>query len=224
MEAKVVAVTGGSGTLGRAVIAELRACGATPVAIDIAGGDVAGAELTLAGIDIADPAAAGNAIATIVERFGRLDGLANVAGGFVWQTTEGGAASEWDRMFRINLATTLAMTRAALPQLKASKGAIVNVGANAATRAAAGMGAYTAAKAGVHKLTESLAEELKGDGVRVNAVLPSIIDSPANRADMPDAAFDRWVSPAALAKTIAFLLSDDASAITGALLPVTGRV
>ena len=127
-------------------------------------------------------------------------------------------------MFHINLATALSMTRAALPHLKSAKGAIVNVGANAAAKAAAGMGAYTASKAGVHKLTESLAEELKDEGVRVNAVLPSILDTPANRADMGEADAARWVTPAALAKVIAFLLSADAAPITGALLPVTGRV
>lgn len=224
MSEEVIAVTGGSGALGRGVVAELRARGATPVAIDIAGGDVDGAALTLSGVDIADPVAAEKAIATIIERFGRLDGLANIAGGFIWQTLEDGAASEWDRMHRINLLTTLSMTRAALPHLKAAKGAVVNVGANAATKAAMGMGAYTAAKAGVHKLTESLAEELKDDHVRVNAVLPSMLDTPTNRKDMPDADFSRWVTTERLAKVIAFLLSADATAITGALLPVTGRV
>src|SRR5262249_4477859 len=97
-------------------------------------------------------------------------------------------------------------------------------GAGAARRAQAGMGAYTASKAGLEKLTEALAEEQKDRQIRVNAVLPSIIDTPANRADMPGAAFDRWVTPAQVAKAVAFLLSDDASAITGALLPVSGRV
>jgi NAD(P)-dependent dehydrogenase (short-subunit alcohol dehydrogenase family) len=100
----------------------------------------------------------------------------------------------------------------------------VNIGANAAIRAAAGMGAYAASKAAVARLTESLAEELKDKGITVNAVLPSIIDTPQNRTDMPDADFTRWVSPAQLAEVILFLLSDASAAVTGALLPVTGRV
>ena len=108
--------------------------------------------------------------------------------------------------------------------LRASGGAIVNIGAAASIKAAMGMGAYAASKAGVARLTEALAEELKDAGVRVNAVLPSIIDTPANRKDMPDADFTRWVTPEALANVIAFLLSPEASAVTGALLPVTGRV
>jgi NAD(P)-dependent dehydrogenase (short-subunit alcohol dehydrogenase family) len=116
-------------------------------------------------------------------------------------------------------------SRAAVPYLRQSKqGHIINIGANAALKASAGMGAYAASKAGVHRLTESLAEELKGDGITVNAVLPSIIDTPANRADMPNADFSKWVTPQALADVILFLASPQAQAIIGALLPVTGRV
>ncbi|MNI55234.1 3-oxoacyl-[acyl-carrier-protein] reductase FabG [compost metagenome] len=116
------------------------------------------------------------------------------------------------------------MSQAAAHALISSKGAIVNVGAAAATRAALGMGAYAASKAGVARLTEAFAEELKDQDVRVNAVLPSILDTPANRADMGDADAHRWVKPEALAEVIVFLLSDAADAITGATLPVTGRV
>ncbi|MDB5448342.1 MAG: short-chain dehydrogenase/reductase, partial [Phenylobacterium sp.] len=101
---------------------------------------------------------------------------------------------------------------------------IVNVGANGAVKAGAGMGAYAASKAGVHRLTEALAEELKADGVTVNAVLPSILDTPTNRADMPGADFDAWVKPEDLAAVILFLASEPARAMTGALVPVTGRV
>ena len=116
------------------------------------------------------------------------------------------------------------ISRAALSALKASKsGAIVNVGANAAVKAAGGMGPYAASKAGVHRLTEALAAEYKGR-ITVNAVLPSIIDTSANRASMPKADFGKWVRPTELADVILFLASDAASAVTGALLPVNGRV
>ena len=120
--------------------------------------------------------------------------------------------------------TVVAASMAALPHLPDGRGRIVNIGANSALKAGAGVGAYTASKAGVMRLTESLAEELKPRGITVNALLPSIIDTPPNRADMPDADFDRWVKPEQLAEVIVFLLSDAASAITGALIPVTGRV
>jgi NAD(P)-dependent dehydrogenase (short-subunit alcohol dehydrogenase family) len=128
-------------------------------------------------------------------------------------------------MFAVNVKTALFTSRAAIPFLKQSgQGRIINIGANAALKASAGMGAYAASKSGVHRLTESLAEELKADGITVNAVLPSTIDTPANRAEMPKADFATWVSPRALAEVILFLASDAGAPITGALLPVTGRV
>ena len=124
----------------------------------------------------------------------------------------------------MNLKTATNLCRASLPALLAAgNGSIVNVGAGAALKAAGGMGPYAASKAGVHRLTEALAEELKGK-VRVNAVLPSIIDTPQNRADMPSADFDSWVKPADLAAVINFLASDEARAVTGALLPVNGQL
>jgi NAD(P)-dependent dehydrogenase (short-subunit alcohol dehydrogenase family) len=128
-------------------------------------------------------------------------------------------------MYELNVKTALNASKAALPYLLASRaGRIVNVGAGAALKAGAGMGAYAAAKAGVARLTEALAAELLDRGVTVNAILPSIIDTPPNRADMPDADFTRWVQPGQIAATIGFLLSADAQAITGASIPVTGRV
>jgi NAD(P)-dependent dehydrogenase (short-subunit alcohol dehydrogenase family) len=116
--------------------------------------------------------------------------------------------------------TAVTASRAVLEHL-GNPGAIVNIGANAAARAGAGMGAYAAAKSGVARLTESLAEELAASGVRVNAILPSIIDTPANRRDMPRADYQTWVTPEAIARVVVFLLSDQGSAITGALIPVT---
>ena len=125
----------------------------------------------------------------------------------------------------MNLRTAVVCCKAALPALlERGAGCIVNIGAGAAAaRAAAGMGAYTASKAGVQRLTESLAEEVKDRGVRVNAVLPGTIDTPRNRADMPDADVARWVAPEAIADVIVFLASDAARAVTGASIPVFGR-
>jgi NAD(P)-dependent dehydrogenase (short-subunit alcohol dehydrogenase family) len=162
---------------------------------------------------------------TVRSRLGSIDVLINIAGGFRWQTVEQGDVDGWEAMFASNLKTAVVTTKAALPSLLESPaGRIINVGAGAAARAAgAGMGAYAASKAGVHKLTESLAEELKDRGITVNAVLPGTIDTPQNRADMPKADFSRWVQPSAIASVIAFLASDEAAAVTGALLPVYGR-
>jgi NAD(P)-dependent dehydrogenase (short-subunit alcohol dehydrogenase family) len=179
--------------------------------------------LMCGGVDLTQEGAAAQALSQIEQRWQRIDGLVNVAGGFAWEKLSDGALETWDRMYAINLRSAVAATQAVLPHLRAG-GRIVNVGAVAALKAGAGMGAYAASKAGVMRFTEALAEELKDRGVTVNAVLPSIIDTPANRADMPKAEFERWVTPQALSRVVAFLLSDDAAAITGACLPVAGRV
>ncbi len=229
---RIVAVTGAFGVLGEVVAKSAAAQGARLALIEHSPKapeglvETCGTEtLVVAGIDLSDPAAAQSAMDQVADHFGGLDALINIAGGFRWQTVEEGDPAQWDHLFAINLKTALNASRAALPLLKASPaGRIVKVGAAGALKAAAGMGAYGASKAAVHKLTESLAEELKADGVTVNAVLPSIIDTPANRADMPDADVSAWVAPADLAAVILFLASEAARAVTGALVPVTGRV
>ena len=225
MTERVIAVTGGHGVLGKAVVEAALAQGCRVAVIDHAGGHaVPDGVLELGGVDLTDPAAAQAAMDAVVARFGRLDALLNIAGGFVWQTTDD-AEPAWEKMFRLNLTTALNASRAALPHLKAvAEGRIVNVGANAAIKSTAGMGAYAASKAGVHRLTESLAEELKDTSVTVNAVLPSILDTPQNRKDMPDADPAKWVAPSDLAAVLLFLASSASRAVTGALIPVTGKV
>jgi len=225
MSDRVIAVTGGHGVLGRAVVETALADGLKVAVIDHASGlPVPEGVLEVGGVDLTDPAAAAAAVDSVVARFGRLDALLNIAGGFVWQTTDDPEPA-WARMFALNLTTAVNASRAALPHLKRSpEGRIVNVGANGAVRAAAGMGAYAASKAGVHKLTESLAEELKPTAVTVNAVLPSILDTPQNRKDMPEVDPAKWVAPADLARVMLFLASPDSRAITGALIPVVGKV
>jgi NAD(P)-dependent dehydrogenase (short-subunit alcohol dehydrogenase family) len=175
-------------------------------------------------VDLGDQVAAARAFASIAEHFGRLDGLVNVAGGFRWETIEAGSVDTWDRMFAMNVRTAVIASKAALPHLLArGSGRIVNIGSPGGAQAGTGTGAYAAAKAGVARLTEALADEFKDRGLTVNAVLPSILDTPANRADMPNADFDRWVKPRALARVLVFLLSQDASPIIGALITVKGR-
>jgi NAD(P)-dependent dehydrogenase (short-subunit alcohol dehydrogenase family) len=221
-------VSGGFGALGRAVAVTLAGYGATVASIDFATapatGQAAGVHL-YGGVDLADEPAARSLMTRIEHDSGRLDGLINIAGGFHWEKLEGGALETWDSMYRINLRTAVVACKTALPFLvKSGKGRIVNIGAMGAVKAGAGMGAYAASKAGVAKLTEALAEELKDRGVTVNAILPSMIDTPRNRLDMPDADFSRWVAPSAIGEVIAFLLSDAAGAVSGALIPVAGRV
>jgi NAD(P)-dependent dehydrogenase (short-subunit alcohol dehydrogenase family) len=226
---RVIAITGASGVLGSAVARAAAEQGARLALIDFAKSppaQPAGADVFFQGeVDLTDANSASAAIDAAADRFGGLDALFNIAGGFSWQTHENTLVENWHRLFLMNVQTASNACRAAIPHLRrSSAGRIVNVGANAALKASMGMGAYAASKAGVHSLTQALSEELKGDGITVNAVLPSIIDTPTNRADMPKADFSAWVRPQELAAVMLFLASEEASAVTGALIPVTGRV
>ena len=230
LQGKIVAVTGGFGQLGVAVVRAALDAGAQVAALDRArqpadAKALAGA-LALGDMDLAESSAATKAVDQVVAQLGGLDALINIAGTFRWESLETGSVDTWDLLYRVNLRSAVNTSHAALPHLtKRGGGRIINIGAGAAAaKAGAGMGAYTASKAGVAKLTEALAEEVKDRGITVNAILPSIIDTPANRADMPNADFSRWVPPRAIADVIVFLLSNQASAVTGALIPVSGRV
>lgn len=220
-----IVVTGAAGTLGRAVVRKLVESGSEVLAVDLAQDmESFGQSAYFGGIDLADTATADDVFDRIRSAYKAIDGLANLAGGFQWETIVNGRSDTWDALYRINVRTVVNACRAASPLLRANHGAIVNVAATAALSGGMGMAPYAASKSGVIRLTESLAEELKKDGIRANAVLPSVIDTPANRADMPDADYSKWVTPAALAEVIHFLLSPLASAVTGASLPVRGWV
>lgn len=224
LSGKACIVTGGSGALGAAVVERLRAAGGM-VAVIHRGASPQPAELTFGGVDLAEPAAAQMAVNEAVKTLGGLYALINIAGAFRWETLAEGDVATWDLLYAVNLKTAVNACKAALPHLIANGGGrIVNIGAASAIKAGAGMGAYAASKAGVAKLTEALSDEVKAKGITVNAVLPTIIDTAANRAETPKADFSKWVKPEAIAALIAFLLSDDASAITGALIPTAGRV
>ena len=226
MDGKVIVVTGASGALGKVVAETALARGARVAGVDYAASLTAATDsrIELGGVDLSDAAAAKNAIDAAVAHFGRLDALVNIAGGFAFETVADGDPKTWQHLYALNVLTALNASRSAVPHLVTSgAGRIVNVGAMGALQAGSGMGAYAASKAGVHRLTEALAAEWKGR-ITVNAVLPSTIDTPANRASMPRADFAKWVTPQELAEVILFLVSDAASAVTGALLPVSGRV
>jgi len=222
LQHKRVVVTGAAGALGQAVTRVASGYGAIVIGLDLAPAFSSPLLSEYVAVDLRDRAAT----SAVVSSLGRFDGLVNVAGGFAMGT---GASedddSQWQSMFELNVDTMRNATIAAVPLLKANqRSSIVNIGAFGALSGAAAMSAYCCAKGSVMKLTESLSEELKADGININAVLPSIIDTPTNRAAMPDADFSTWVTPDKLAEVICFLLSDAASAVHGALLPVKGLV
>jgi NAD(P)-dependent dehydrogenase (short-subunit alcohol dehydrogenase family) len=174
----------------------------------------------LLALDLAEPGSLARALAHV----GRIDALFNVAGGFAMgETVYDAHGAEWDAMFRINVTTLRHSLQAVIPRMIGQRrGAVVNVGALSALKGAANMSAYAASKSAVLRLTESLSAEVRKQGINVNAVLPSVLDTPANRAAMPDADPSKWVAPADLASVICFLGSDAARAIHGALIPVAG--
>jgi NAD(P)-dependent dehydrogenase (short-subunit alcohol dehydrogenase family) len=227
---RTVFITGAAGNLGRAIAAAFSARGANLAVVGRTKESLAaalGAESErrlFVAADLLDQAALDSAVKLARQRFGRVDVLCNIAGGFrmgspVHETSD----KDWDFLMDINARTLLHSVRAVVPQMiESGGGKIVNVGAFAAQKGAAQMGAYVAAKSAVIRLTETMAAELRDRNINVNCVLPTIIDTPENRAAMPKADASRWVAPADLANVIVFLASDEARAIHGAALPVTG--
>jgi NAD(P)-dependent dehydrogenase (short-subunit alcohol dehydrogenase family) len=223
-------ITGAAGNLGRAVAAKFAADGATLVLLGRsveqlrAAFPSAGGRSLLVAADLLDSASVAAAIESAVKHCGRIDILCNLAGGFrmgspVHETSD----ATWDLMLDLNARSVVNTARAVVPlMLAVGYGKIVNVAAIAGLAGRENMAAYGAGKAAVMRLTESMSAELRNKGINVNCVLPSIIDTPENRAAMPAADPSRWVSPAALADVIAFLASDSARAIHGASIPVSG--
>jgi len=219
IENKTIVITGAAGALGREVTRVAQSLGANVVLLDLAiPGSFEGQ--TTYSLDLTDAQAVKNTL-TEVEH---IDGVINIAGGFdMGPTLYELAPADWDKMFTLNVTTARNVIAAAVPaMLKEGKGAIVNVGAYGALAGTANMSAYCASKSVVMNMTQSLSEEVKHQGINVNAVLPSIIDTPANRAAMPDATFEDWVTPEQLANVMCFLVSDAASGVHGALIPVRG--
>jgi NAD(P)-dependent dehydrogenase (short-subunit alcohol dehydrogenase family) len=232
---RVVVITGGAGGLGRGVTAAFLKSGAGIVVADRAearasvdatrgqlGQDAD--RLDFAAMDAGDEASVAAMVASVVARHGRLDVLANLVGGY----SAGQPISEldlavWTRMQDLNLRTAfLAAKHAAAQMIERGWGRILNISARAAYSGRKRAAAYAVAKAGIITLTETLSEELRDHRITANCVLPSIIDTPANRADIPDADFTRWPKPEDIARVLVFLASDDAWLISGAAIPVYG--
>ncbi len=227
---RTVVVTGAAGNLGRAVAKAFAAEGANLVLVDLKRealeanyGSESERRLFLT-LNLLDQHQVHQAVALVLQRFARIDVLCNLAGGFrMGEAVHDSSDQNWDFLFDINDRTLLHTVRAIVPHmLAAGGGKIINVGAFAAQKGQAQMGPYSAAKSVVIRLTETMAAELRDKNINVNCVLPTIIDTPENRAAMPDVNPENWVAPGALADVIVFLASDAARAVHGAALPVTG--
>ena len=230
---RVVLITGAGGNLGRAVATAFAADGAALALLDR---NASAIEETIAACrgqssarafatDLIEPAAVESAIAAVIDSFGRIDVLANIAGGFTMgPLVQDTADRDWDFMMNLNARTVFNTCRQVIPHMLAQGGGrIVNVSARAAAQGKGRMAPYCASKAAVITLTESLAAENRHTGINVNCILPGTIDTPQNRADMPDSNFDHWVPPAALADVVFFLASEGARCINGAAIPVYGQ-
>lgn len=217
---KIALVTGGSGALGSAVVSALEGSG-----YDVCRGSRDESEAKLEWFDVTDTEQVNRAIQQVIDRYGRIDVLANLVGGWnvqppITETSD----DELDRFIDLNLKSAFKVSRAAAPHMvRNGWGRIINIGAKPGERGSAGNGPYGISKAGVLILTDTMAEELKGTGVTVNALIPSIIDTPANREGMPDADFSTWVPPQHLAATLLYLCSDEAASITGERIHVLNR-
>jgi NAD(P)-dependent dehydrogenase (short-subunit alcohol dehydrogenase family) len=234
LKGRVAIVTGAVGNLGQAVAQAFAGAGARRVLVDRVPDrlarlypEAAGSNETLlaGGFDLAQAPDAERLVETVLQRFQRIDVLVNAVGGFAGgKRVHEEDLGTWERMFAINLHTALNTCRAVVPQmLRQGGGRIVNVAARAALTGVPTLAAYSAAKGAVVRLSESLAAELKDQGVAVNCVLPGTIDTPENRRGMPGADFSKWVAPAAIADVVLFLASDAARAVSGAAVPVYGR-
>ncbi len=221
---RTVMLTGAAGNLGRAVAAAFARRGANLVLLDRRPAAAESEKQLAVAVDLLDAASVRAAVEQAVARFGRIDVLCNLAGAFrMGPPVHEVSAQDWDFLLGVNARTVLHTAQAVVPRmLAAGGGKIVNVGAYAAQKGVAQMGAYVASKSAVIRLTETMAAELRGRNINVNCVLPTIIDTPENRAAMPDADPGRWVAPQDLAEVIVFLASDAARAIHGAALPVVG--
>ncbi|MEW6157936.1 MAG: SDR family NAD(P)-dependent oxidoreductase [Verrucomicrobiota bacterium] len=230
----VAIITGAVGNLGQATARSFQAAGYRTVLVDrsperlrevfAALVDDPG-HLLAGGIDLANASSVENLASNVIERFGRIDALVNTVGGWRGgQPVHESNDADWEFLLNINLRTTLHCCRAVIPQmLRQGRGKIVNVASRDALNGSAGYAAYSVSKSAVVRLTEALADELKEADINVNCILPGTIDTPQNRAALPDADFAKWVEPAALAEAILFLASDAARAIHGAAVPVYGK-
>lgn len=222
---KICLVTGATGGLGKTVVRVLLDAGSTVIAVGRSD-ESFDRKIDFRKADLLDERAVIALVEDIIKKYGRIDGLANLVGGiYPWSHVTDVDFSVWEKTIALNLTPTFLCGRSAMRQMKTQRsGAIVNIGSQAGLKGSASAGPYGASKAAVINLTQTLADEGKAFNVRANVIIPSTIDTPANRTAMPKADFSRWVTPDEIARSIAFLLSDAAQGITGAVINVPGRV
>ena len=222
-------VTGAAGNVGSALALVLAGKGARVAAVDtvkerleaVVAGLPGQGHLALSQFNLLDPAATEALVAHVIATCGGLNGVGTTVGGFAMAKLADAGQDQWDLMFNLNVRTTWNIYRAAVPAIRAAGGgALCGIGSAAGLRGSGEMAAYSATKSAVMRLTESLADELRPDRIRVNAVLPTTIDTPQNREAMPGADTSRWVKPSEVGEAMAWLLSGSASGVSGALLPV----
>ncbi|QEE47944.1 SDR family NAD(P)-dependent oxidoreductase [Rhizobium sp. WL3] len=225
-------VTGAAGNLGRAITTRLAGEGVNLVCVDRTTDALAALVqslpseakvLTFAGADLSNPAVAQAMAEAAVDSFGGIDGLVNTVGGFATGPVDGDTLGQWDLMMNLNARVALVTSIAVLPVMQAARyGRIVHIAAAPGLKAGANQAAYAASKAAVLRLTESIALEHRRNRITANCILPGTIDTPQNRAAMPDAKVSDWVLPDSIARLIAFLISPEAAVVTGAAIPATG--
>jgi NAD(P)-dependent dehydrogenase (short-subunit alcohol dehydrogenase family) len=230
---KIAIITGGTGALGRAVVLAFLEEGAKVACTYIVDKELEQcssliknyeSNLVFVQADVTKEKPVAETVRKTLERFGRIDILVNIVGGFAYAKVLDTDEKTWDSMMNVNLKSTFLCSKAVLPHMiKQNYGKIINISSRPALKGSSGVGAYAASKAGVLNLTETIADEVRDYEINVNAILPSTIDTPVNRRDMPEADFSKWVKPEEIARVIGFLVSDDSKAISGAGIPVYGK-
>jgi NAD(P)-dependent dehydrogenase (short-subunit alcohol dehydrogenase family) len=230
---RIAIITGGTGALGRAVVLAFLEEGAKVACTYIVDKELEQSSsliknyesnLVFVQADVTKEKPVAETVQKTLERFGRIDILVNIVGGFAYAKVLDTDEKIWDSMMNVNLKSTFLCSKAVLPHMiKQSYGKIINISSRPALKGSSGVGAYAASKAGVLNLTETIADEVRDYEINVNAILPSTIDTPVNRRDMPEADFSKWVKPEEIARVIVFLVSDDSKAISGAGIPVYGK-
>ncbi|MGB7292080.1 MAG: SDR family NAD(P)-dependent oxidoreductase [Thermodesulfobacteriota bacterium] len=230
---KIAIVTGGTGALGKAITIAFLEEGAKVVCTYIVDKEKKEClsltkkhkdKIVFIKADVTNKKDVFNMITNTTRNFKRVDILVNVVGGFAFSYIKDTDEKTWDLMMNLNLKSAFLCSKYVLPRMiEQNYGKIINISSRPALKGSAGVGAYSASKAGVLNLTETIADEVKDYEMNVNAVLPSTIDTPANRRDMPEADFSKWVKPEEIARVIVFLSSDDSKLISGAGIPVYGK-
>lgn len=230
---KVAIITGGTGALGRAVVSAFLEEGTKVACTYIVDEELKHysslteekkSKITFIWADVTKEESVTQMVQKTLDTFGKIDILVNVVGGFTYAKIIDTDEKTWDFMMNVNLKSTFLCSKAVLPHMiKQNYGKIINISSRPALKGSSGIGAYAASKAGVLNLTETIADEVKDYAINVNAILPSTIDTLANRRDMPDADFSKWVKPEEIARVIVFLASDNSKPISGAGIPVYGK-